>query len=108
MSPTSRPVAQVVVPEPVIVGHRGTIGAGDMQWMTSGSGILHEEMLAPQFLDVTLPAGGAFRETVPRGHTAFAYVDRGEVRFGVDRIPARAPALVVFTGRFIRAEPRDA
>jgi redox-sensitive bicupin YhaK (pirin superfamily) len=227
MSPTSRPVARVVVPEPVIegagvhlrrslgtraldyldpfllldhfesatpsdyeagfpshphrgietvtlvrageirhadsLGHRGTIGAGDIQWMTSGSGILHEEMpqvraegiaglqlwlnvparekmgrpkyrdllaerlteietadgarlrviageaaagrlagpveglaVAPRFLDVTLPAGGALRETVPRGHTAFAYVDRGEVRFGADRTPARAPALVVF------------
>jgi hypothetical protein len=145
------------------LGHSGTIGAGDIQWMTSGSGILHEEMpqvraegiaglqlwlnvparekmsrpkyrdllaerlteietadgarlrviageaaegrlagpveglaVAPKFLDVTLPAGGAFRETVPRGHTAFAYVDRGEVRFGVDRTPVRAPALVVF------------
>src|SRR5262245_1733854 len=26
------------------LGHRGTIGAGDIHWMTSGSGILHEEM----------------------------------------------------------------
>lgn len=26
----------------------GTIGAGDVQWMTSGSGILHEEMPKPQ------------------------------------------------------------
>src|SRR5512138_2726469 len=26
------------------LGHSGTIGAGDIQWMTSGSGILHEEM----------------------------------------------------------------
>src|SRR5207237_7423076 len=26
------------------LGHRGSIGAGDIQWMTSGSGILHEEM----------------------------------------------------------------
>ena len=145
------------------LGHSGTIGAGDIQWMTSGSGILHEEMpqvraegiaglqlwlnvparekmgppkyrdllaarltesetaegarlrviageaaegrlagpveglaVAPKFLDVTLPAGGAFGETVPRGHTAFAYVDRGEVRFGADGTPARAPALVVF------------
>ena len=24
--------------------HQGTIGAGDIQWMTSGSGIMHEEM----------------------------------------------------------------
>lgn len=26
------------------LGHQGSIGAGDVQWMTSGSGILHEEM----------------------------------------------------------------
>ena len=26
------------------LGHSGAIGAGDIQWMTSGSGILHEEM----------------------------------------------------------------
>ncbi len=145
------------------LGHRGTIGAGDIQWMTSGSGILHEEMprvrpegiaglqlwlnlparekmsrpkyrdlqgdalsetkaeggamirvmageaaggrlvgpvgglaVAPKFIDVTLPAGTAFRELVPRGHTAFAYVDHGDIRFGPEQTPARAPALVVF------------
>ena len=119
------------------LGHRGSISAGDIQWMTSGSGILHEEMpqvrpegiaglqlwlnvpardkmsrpkyrdlqgdrlaevevdegariraiageaaggrlvgpvdglaVAPKFVDVTLPAGTAFREQVPRGHTS--------------------------------------
>ncbi|MGH7317610.1 MAG: pirin family protein, partial [Candidatus Rokuibacteriota bacterium] len=26
------------------LGHQGRIGPGDIQWMTSGSGILHEEM----------------------------------------------------------------
>jgi redox-sensitive bicupin YhaK (pirin superfamily) len=26
------------------LGNRGTIGAGDVQWMTAGSGILHQEM----------------------------------------------------------------
>ena len=145
------------------IGHSGTIGGGDIQWMTSGSGILHEEMpqvrpegvgglqlwlnlparekmsrpkyrdlpgerltetetedgarirviageaaagrlvgpveglaVAPKFIDVTLPAGAAFREPVPRGHTAFAYVDHGDVRFGPEQTPARAPALVIF------------
>ena len=145
------------------LGHRGTIGSGDIQWMTSGSGILHEEMpqrrpegiaglqlwlnlparekmsppkyrdlqgtaltetatdegarvrviagtadggrlvgpvdglaVAPKFVDVTLPPGTTFRETVPRSHTAFAYVDQGVVRFGPEQTPAHAPALVVF------------
>jgi redox-sensitive bicupin YhaK (pirin superfamily) len=52
--------------------------------------------VAPQVLDVTLPPGRALREGVPRGHTAFAYVDHGEAHFGPERIAARAPALVVF------------
>src|SRR6266581_8639529 len=52
--------------------------------------------VAPKFVDVRLPPGSAFREVVPRGHTAFAYVDEGEVRFGPERTPARAPALVIF------------
>jgi quercetin 2,3-dioxygenase len=145
------------------LGHHGSIGPGDIQWMTSGSGILHEEMpqvrpegigglqlwlnlparekmtrpkyrdltashlpavdldggararviagdaaggrlpgpvdglaVAPKFLDVTLPEGAALREAVPRGHTAFAYVDQGEVAFGPQGTAARAPALVVF------------
>ena len=33
---------------------------------------------------------------MPRGHTAFAYVDLGEVRFGPESTVAHAPALVVF------------
>jgi redox-sensitive bicupin YhaK (pirin superfamily) len=145
------------------LGHRGSIGPGDIQWMTSGSGILHEEMpqvrpegiaglqlwlnvparekmgppkyrdlladrlpetlaedgarlrviageaaggrlvgpveglaVAPKFIDVTLPAGSTFREAVPRGHTAFAYLDQGQVRFGPERRSVSAPALVVF------------
>ena len=145
------------------LGHRGTIGAGDIQWMTSGSGIMHEEMptvrpeglaglqlwlnlparekmsrpkyrdlpadrlaateaaggaivrpiageadegrlvgpveglaVAPKFLDVTLPAGTTFREAVPRGHTAFAYLDHGDVRFGAEQTAAHGPALVIF------------
>ena len=155
------------------LGHRGTIGAGDIQWMTSGSGIMHEEMpqvrpegiaglqlwlnlpardkmtrpkyrdlsldhvpttvtdggaqvrviagtagegrlvgpveglaVAPTFIDVVLPAGAAFRELVPRGHTAFAYVDEGEVHFGAEVV--HAPALVVFgDGDLVEASGGD-
>ncbi len=31
------------------LGNRGTLGAGDVQWMTAGSGILHQEMPAGDF-----------------------------------------------------------
>jgi len=46
--------------------------------------------VAPKFVDVTLPPGASFRELVPRGHTAFAYLDQGEVRFGPEQTPASA------------------
>ena len=32
------------------VGNRGVIGAGDVQWMTAASGIIHEEFLSREFL----------------------------------------------------------
>src|SRR3989449_2309501 len=41
---TGRPVGKGEVGHGDSLGHRGTIGAGAIQWMTSGSGILHEEM----------------------------------------------------------------
>jgi redox-sensitive bicupin YhaK (pirin superfamily) len=143
------------------LGHSGTIGSGDIQWMTSGSGILHEEMpqvkpegiaglqlwlnlpasqkmsrpkyrdltsdrlleteteegarirviageaaggrltgpveglaVAPKFLEVTLAPGTSFREGVPAGHTAFAYVDHGQVAFAGRHV--KGPALAIF------------
>ena len=38
-------------------GHGGVIGPGDVQWMTAGGGILHEEYHAPSFART----GGPFR-----------------------------------------------
>jgi redox-sensitive bicupin YhaK (pirin superfamily) len=52
--------------------------------------------VAPKFVDVRLPPGASFREVVPRGHSAFAYLDEGDVRFGPEQTPARVPALVIF------------
>ncbi len=153
------------------IGNAGTIGPGDVQWMTAGGGIMHEEMprpregkmggfqlwvnmpaklkmsrpryqevpdahmtvderpdgtrvrvvagrsgdavgpvseiyADPEYIDVTLPAGGDYAQAVPRGHTAFAYVFRGEGEFGVacdlgyrgelDGSLVDAPSLVVF------------
>ena len=157
------------------LGHRGAIGAGDIQWMTSGSGIMHEEMpqvrpegiaglqlwlnlpardkmsppkyrdlqadglppattdegaevrviageamggrltgpvgglaVAPKFVDVVLRPGTTFRDVVPRGHTAFAYVDAGVVRFGAERRTVHAPSLVIFDdGDLVQAEAGD-
>jgi redox-sensitive bicupin YhaK (pirin superfamily) len=154
------------------LGNAGAIGAGDVQWMTAGGGIMHEEMprpdaagkmggfqlwvnmpaklkmsqpryqdvaaatipvverpdgtrirviagavdgvrgpvteiyADPEYLDVELPPGADFVQGIPEGHTAFAYVFRGEAEFGVvadlgyrgelDGALVPAPRLVVF------------
>ena len=41
------------------IGNKGVIGAGDVQWMTSGSGIIHQEM--PKFRDPKDPFMGGFQ-----------------------------------------------
>ena len=147
------------------LGNAGSITAGDVQWMTAGRGIMHEEMPRPHrgemagfqlwvnlpaklkmttpryqeiasaqipeattadgtrirviagtvngirgpvsgiaadpvYLDVSVPTGGSFVQTVERGHTAFAYVFAGGGRFGItdkeEGEAVRHPTLVVF------------
>jgi redox-sensitive bicupin YhaK (pirin superfamily) len=129
------------------MGNSGSISGGDVQWMTAGGGIMHEEMpqpgkrdmegfqlwvnlparlkmttpryqnivseqiaeitrtdgvkirviagevdgirgpvteifADPTYLDVLIPANGAFSHPIEKGHTAFAYVFEGEGVFG--------------------------
>jgi redox-sensitive bicupin YhaK (pirin superfamily) len=131
------------------LGNAGSIGAGDVQWMTAGGGILHEEMpqvrpegnagfqlwvnlpanlkvtqpryqdipsreipevvtedgvkirviagnvagtkgavtgiaANPTYLDMFIPPGRSFTQSVPQGHTAFAYVFEGKGAFVED------------------------
>ncbi len=129
------------------LGNKGDISSGDVQWMTAGSGIIHQEMpkgdsegkmegfqlwanlpavdkmmlpryrdiksmqiptvtlesgatiklicgkigdvqgpvtdvmIAPEYLDVTVPAHRTFVHPTPKGHTVFAYVHGGSGRF---------------------------
>lgn len=131
--------------------NRGIISPGDVQWMTAGSGIIHQEMpkgdkdnllwgfqlwanlpavhkmmdpryrevkavqipekklpsgatiriicgtvdgtagpvkdivTAPEYLDVSVPAGKAFTHDVAAGHTVFAYVVEGNAYFDNER-----------------------
>jgi redox-sensitive bicupin YhaK (pirin superfamily) len=149
--------------------NEGVIGPGDVQWMTAGSGILHEEMpkagprrldgfqvwvnlpaklkmtrpryqdvgaaripelvrpdgvvvrvvagevdgvrgavreiyADPEYLDVSLPPLRTFEQPVPRGHTALAYVFRGEVAFGEGSVPVSATRLALLSdGDVVRA-----
>src|SRR6267378_2728296 len=87
------------------LGNRGNLGAGDVQWMTAGSGILHQEMpqgdahgrmhgfqlwanlpaslkmTAPRYLDVSVPPGRRKRLAVDTSRHAFAYVFAGSGTF---------------------------
>ncbi len=141
------------------MGNSGEITAGDMQWMTAGGGIMHEEMprgvndhmegfqlwvnlpaklkmckpryqeiraadipvglpdsgievkviageyagvhgpvteiaADPTYLDVKLDAGVRFTQTIPAGHTAFAYLFEGEGDFAGKTL--EATRLVIF------------
>lgn len=133
------------------MGNSGVINSGDVQWMTAGSGIIHQEMpkgtddglmwgfqlwanlpasgkmmdpryrgivadqipvadlkgnikvkvvcgeidgvkgpvqdvvVAPEYLDVTVPPETTFTHPVKRGHTVFAYVIEGEGYFDPER-----------------------
>lgn len=143
------------------LGNSGTIGAGDVQWMTAGRGIMHEEMpkpyegkmegfqlwvnlpaklkmtapryqditsedipevelpdgvkvrliaghleatsgavtdiyADPTYLDVTLPPEVSVSHLIPAGHTAFAYLFRGEGSFDEQGHSAVAPQLVIY------------
>ncbi len=133
------------------MGNRGVIGPGEVQWMTAGSGIVHQEMprasrtnglqgfqlwanlpavekmmppryrglearqipvverrdgvkvrvvcgtvdgvrgpvqeirIDPEYLDVEVPAGAAFRHELPAGYAVFAYVFSGRGYFDAAR-----------------------
>lgn len=153
------------------LGNKGTIGQSDVQWMTSGSGILHEEMpqepqegkmegfqlwvnlpshlkmtkpryrevkssqipeikrddgtvikviagevdgvkgavseiyADPEYLDVSIPAGGFFQQPVKQGHTAFAYVFEGEGIFGEEKTLVASTRLIILgDGDMVRVQ----
>ena len=158
------------------VGNSGSIGEGDLQWMTAAGGIMHEEMpqvrpegikgfqlwvnlpaalkmtrpryqgvaadeipeievpggsrikiiagaingaigpvagiaADPSYLDVFIPPHSAFKHSVPRDHTAFAYVFEGEAEFGDPALSRQRVAqtrLVVWgDGDYIEAATGD-
>ncbi len=52
------------------MGNKGTIGAGDVQWMTAGSGIIHQEM--PQVSPTGTMWGFQFWANLPAGQKMMA------------------------------------
>lgn len=84
-------------------GNSGVIGAGDVQWMTAGSGLLHKEYHEENFsregglfqmvqLWVNLPA--AFKMTPPK------YQELTQSMFGKHTLPGDAGFIEVIAGEF--------
>src|SRR5262245_782107 len=61
----------------------GTQQGGSLVSLVTGP-VTHIDV-EPLFLDITLQKGATFKTPIPSGHSAFAYVTDGAVRFG----PAR-------------------
>jgi hypothetical protein len=55
-------------------------------------GVVRDIAAAPLYLDVALPAGEYFSESIPVGHNAFVYVIEGEVEVIGDHRRMRSPA----------------
>jgi redox-sensitive bicupin YhaK (pirin superfamily) len=75
-------------------------------------GPVTEIAATPIYLDVSVPAGSRFEQPTPRGHTAFAYVFRGEGCFGsgegAKEVTVSEPHLVVFgDGDVVQVVARD-
>ncbi|MDA8362173.1 MAG: pirin family protein [Gammaproteobacteria bacterium] len=58
------------------------------------SGVVHRETTAPLYLDVHLPAGAQFTQSLPADHNAFLYVYRGAVQVGERAIPLQRMAIL--------------
>src|SRR5258708_3676615 len=85
------------------IGNRGAIAPGDVQWMTAGSGIIHQEMpkgdhagataCAPDPFYFAVPVAPARRKSLPVETTrhAFAYVFAGSGKFCNASAPLSVP-----------------
>ncbi len=72
-------------------GAAATVIAGESHGV---AGAVTREATAPLYLDLHLPAGTRFCQTLPAGHNAFVFVYRGEVRIGGDTLPANRMAIL--------------
>ncbi|MBL8416520.1 MAG: pirin family protein [Propionivibrio sp.] len=57
-------------------------------------GAVTREATAPLYLDLHLPAGARFAQTLPSGHNAFVFVYRGELRVAGESLPENRMAIL--------------
>jgi redox-sensitive bicupin YhaK (pirin superfamily) len=68
-----------------------TVIAGESHGIT---GAVVRETTQPLYLDVHMPLGARFEQTLPASHNAFLYVYRGEVTIEGTTVPARRMAIL--------------
>jgi quercetin 2,3-dioxygenase len=62
-------------------------------------GAVTREITQPLYLDVHMPEGARFEQTLPADHNAFVYVYRGEVRIGGQAVPMQRMAILANTAQ---------
>lgn len=60
-------------------------------------GAVQRDITQPLYLDLHMPAGSRFDQTLPAEHNAFIYVYRGEVRIGETTVPTQRMAILANT-----------
>ena len=77
MAPSYRDIPSAAIPEfDMVEGVHVRVIAGSSQGV---AGAVQREATQPLYLDVHLPAGRRFEQSIPVGHNAFVYVYRGSV-----------------------------
>jgi redox-sensitive bicupin YhaK (pirin superfamily) len=62
-------------------------------------GAVTREITQPVYLDVHMPQGARFEQTLPAGHNAFVYVYRGEMRIAGLAVPQQRMAILANTAQ---------
>jgi redox-sensitive bicupin YhaK (pirin superfamily) len=68
-----------------------TVIAGESHGVT---GAVTRDATTPLYLDIHLPAGARFAQTLPPGHNAFVYVYRGEANIAGRAVPKQRMAIL--------------
>jgi len=89
--PHYRDLAPADIPEFVHEGVRVRVLAGESHGV---AGALLRPVTKPLFLDIHLPAGSRFEESIASGRSAFLVPYRGSVRVGESLAPSRTLALL--------------
>ncbi len=82
------------IPEAHVDGVTVRVIAGESHGVR---GAVQREATAPLYLDIHLPAGAGFEQTLPEGHNAFVYVYRGGLTIGGTAVPVQRMAILANT-----------